>query len=117
MKPPSRATGFLPLHTLELRILLVLLDGPSHGYRIVKEIEERERTVGVIYPGNLYRRIRDLLAKGLIEDDDPPKGGDTDPRRRYFRVTALGEEVVRAEARRLEGLVGEARALGALSGN
>jgi DNA-binding PadR family transcriptional regulator len=117
VNPAPHATGFLPLHTLELRILLVLLDGPSHGYRIVKEIEERERTLGVIYPGNLYRRIRDLLAKDLIEDDDPPEGRDTDPRRRYFRVTPLGEEVVRAEARRLEGLVSEARALGALSGN
>ena len=117
VKSAPHPAGFLPLHTLELRILLVLLDGPSHGYRIVKEIEERERTLGVIYPGNLYRRIRDLLAKGLIEDDDPPKEGDADPRRRYFRVTALGEEVVRAEARRLEGLVSEARALGALSGN
>jgi hypothetical protein len=34
----------LPLHPLELRILLVLLDGPAHGYRIVKEIEGREKT-------------------------------------------------------------------------
>lgn len=113
--PSPRITGLLPLHPLEFRILLVLLDGPAHGYRIVKEIESREKTLPSIYPGNLYRRIRDLLAKGLVEDADPPESADSDSRRRYFRPTALGEAVVRAEARRLEGLVREARALGALS--
>ncbi len=113
--PTPHPADFLPLHPLELRILLTLLNGPAHGYRIVKEIEERERTLTAIYPGNLYRRIRDLLSKGLVEDADPPADGDTDPRRRYFRPTALGEAVVRAEAHRLQGLVREARAAGVLS--
>jgi len=80
----------------------------------VKEIEARETTLPSIYPGNLYRRIRDLLAKGLLEDAEPPAAGDSDPRRRYFRPTPLGKAVARAEARRLEELVREARALGAL---
>lgn len=113
--PASHPADFLPLHPLELRILLALLNGPAHGYRIVKEIEEREKTLTGLYPGNLYRRIRDLLAKGLVEDADPPSDGDTDPRRRYFRPTVLGEAVVRAEVRRLEGLVREAEAAGVLS--
>ena len=109
--------SFLPLHPLEFRILLVLMDGPAHGYRIVKEIEEREREIGSIYPGNLYRRIRDLNAKGLLKEVQPPRDADADPRRKYFSPTALGEAVVRAEGARLEGLVREARALGVVPGS
>lgn len=106
--------SFLPLHPLELRILLVLREGPAHGYRIVKEIESRETELGTIYPGNLYRRIRDLLSRDLLEEVPPPPSGEVDPRRKYYGVSPLGEVVARAEARRLEELVGEARAMGLL---
>ena len=106
---------FLPLHPLELRILLVLREGSAHGYRIVKEIEAREEELGPIYPGNLYRRIRDLLSRELLKEVPPPSKGDVDSRRKYYEATPLGEAVARAEARRLEGLVREARALGVLT--
>ena len=105
----------LPLHPLEFRILLVLLEGPSHGYAIVREIESRERTLKRIYPANLYRRMRDLLAKRLVEATTPPSGAGEDPRRRYFRITAVGRRVAAAEASRLRGLVAEALASGLLS--
>lgn len=95
----------LPLHPLEFRILLVLLDGASYGTRIVQAIEEREahRT---LYPANLYRRIRGLMAGGLLEETPGPE--DADPRRTYLRLTALGRAVAAAEARRLRELVAEA---------
>lgn len=108
--------GFLPLHPLEFRILLVLLDGPAHGYRIVKEVEARESEISGIYPGNLYRRIRDLLSRGLLEEVDAPTGTDADPRRRYFNPTSLGTAVAKAEGRRLVNLVRDARAVGVISG-
>jgi len=111
-KPPG---SFLPLHPLEFRILMILLGGASHGYAIVQEIESREKGTKSIYPANLYRRIRDLLSKSLVEDSPPPEGGSADPRRRYFQVTKLGREVVRAETERLEGLLEEARERGLLS--
>ena len=112
----SDPNRFLPLHPLEFRILLVLLDGPAHGYRIVKEIETSETEIGSIYPGNLYRRIRDLLAKGLLEEVSPPRGVEADPRRKYFGPTGLGEAVARAEGNRLRTLVREAEALGVIPG-
>jgi len=108
--------GFLPLHPLEFRILMILGEQASHGYAIVQEIEAREKDLPTIYPGNLYRRIRDLRSKGLIADTDPPEGEDRDPRRRYFQVTDLGGEVVQAEAERLRNLVLEAQSHGLLSG-
>ena len=99
----------LPLHPFELRILFALLDGPSHGYRIVKEIEERDAAWARIFPGNLYRRLRDLAAKGLVEESPPAADAGEGRRRRYFQITTLGRKVARAEALRLEDLVREAR--------
>jgi DNA-binding PadR family transcriptional regulator len=100
----------LPLHPLEFRILLVLLEGPSHGYEIVKRIEERETRWMKIYPANLYRRMRDALARGLIREVEAPVDvAEADPRRRYVALTELGRAVARDEARRLEALVADAR--------
>lgn len=96
----------LPLHALEFRILLALLEGTSYGTRIVEHIEAAEGHRMRLYPANLYRRIRDLLARGLLAEAPAPKGAD--PRRTYLRITDVGRAVARAEARRLQELVGEA---------
>jgi DNA-binding PadR family transcriptional regulator len=100
------ARRFLPLHPLEFRILLALLEGPSYGTRIVQEIEAREQGRTKIYPANLFRRIRDLLGRRLVEECATPS--DADPRRTYLRLTATGRAVARAEAERLRELVAEA---------
>lgn len=104
MKPHS--DPHLPLHPLEFRILLVLLDGPSYGTRIVEHIEAAEGHRMTLYPANLYRRIRELLARGLLAEAPAPPGSD--PRRTYLRITGAGRSVARAEAHRLRELVGEA---------
>jgi len=102
--PPVRS--HLPLHPLEFRILLALLEGPSYGTRIVEEIEKREVGRTKIYPANLFRRIRDLLSRELLEECAAPEGAD--PRRTYVRLTRTGRAVARAEAERLRELVAEA---------
>lgn len=107
---PGEVQDHLPLHPFELRILLVLVrESPTHGYRIVKAIEERDAEWKRIFPANLYRRIRDLLARGLIEELPAPPAAEEDPRRRYFGVTDLGRAVARADARRLQALVEDVR--------
>jgi DNA-binding PadR family transcriptional regulator len=107
---------FLPLHPVDFRILLVLTEGDAHGYRIVREIEAREERLPRLYPGNLYRRIRDLRAKGLVEDTPAPLDPEIDSRRRYFRITELGRAVVQAEALRLNDLLSDVESLGLLPG-
>jgi len=62
-----------------------------------------------LYPANLYRRIRDLMSRELLEEAPAPEGAD--PRRTYVRLTQLGREVARAEARRLQELVDDAARL------
>ena len=106
MAKQGDATTYLPLHPLDFRILLAVFDGPSYGTRIVDEIEAREGAHTRIYPANLFRRIRDLLAKGILEEAPAPEG--TDPRRTYVRLTRLGHSVVVAEGQRLRELVAEA---------
>jgi len=107
---PRDPDGFLPLHPLEFRILLVLWKEKAHGYRIVKSIEDVDGGWNRIFPANLYRRIRDLLGQGLIEEA-AAGAPDDDPRRRYFQITKLGRQVARLEAQRLADLAGDARDL------
>ena len=97
------------LHPVDLRILLALLDGPLHGYRVVKEVERREAGWQPILPANLYRRLRDLAAAGLVEETAPAAEPDGRPRR-YFAVTQAGRDAARSEAARLADLVADARA-------
>ncbi len=112
MSPDPRADveRHLPLHPEAFRILLVLRGRELHGYAIVKELERDPGRPGRVLPANLYRRIRTLSEQELIEETDGLGDGD-DERRRYFRITRLGEAVARAEALRLEGLLAGARDL------
>ncbi len=94
----------LPLHPLEARILVVLTEGPAHGYRLVQAIEARDSNWTTILPANLYRRVRALSNRGLIApvaDADAPRG------RRSFRLTPLGRAVAQAEAARMRDLLAD----------
>ncbi|MCA1789607.1 MAG: helix-turn-helix transcriptional regulator [Thioalkalivibrio sp.] len=103
----------IPLHPHEFRILMALVGGPSYGTEIVRAIEAAEDGAK-LYPANLFRRVRDLVDRRLLETCDAPEGAD--PRRSYVQLTRLGRAVARAEAVRLHGLVREAAALDLLPG-
>lgn len=98
-------TPHLPLKAVDFHILLVLLDGPIHGYGMVKEIERRSDGRIRLEPGNLYRYVRRLVDEGLVEpagDRRPADAGGE--RRRDYRVTPLGRSVLLADARRMRSL-------------
>ena len=103
-------TEHLPLSPPVFHILLALADRERHGYAIIKEIEDR--TGGAVVPstGTLYAAVKRMLRDGLVERAE----GRIDPelddaRRRYYRLTPLGKQVVRAETERLATLVGMSR--------
>lgn len=99
------------------QILLALADGERHGYAIMKDVEASTGGRVRLGPGTLYRSIKRMLADGLIEEcDERPDPDLDDERRRYYRLTALGRRVARAEAERLAGLVQLARAKRLLHG-
>jgi DNA-binding PadR family transcriptional regulator len=100
--------SFLPLTPFAFQVLLALADGERHGYAIIKEVEERSGGTVKLRTGTLYTLLQRLLDEQLIgEHSDTPEGADS--RRRYYRLTALGDAVLRAEAQRLENLIGDAR--------
>ena len=99
----------LPLKPVDFHILLVLTDGDLHGYGIVKEIEVRTQSQIRLEPGNLYRYIRRLVDEELVRPAARREVADAE-RRRYYRVTSFGREVLAAEALRMRSLVAEAAA-------
>jgi DNA-binding PadR family transcriptional regulator len=98
----------LPLKPLVFEVLLALADEPRHGWSLVRDVQERVGGARIL-PGNFYRTLRRMVADGLIEEAERAAGDGDDPRRRYFQLTARGQRLARAEARRLESLVADAR--------
>jgi DNA-binding PadR family transcriptional regulator len=98
----------MALKPLVFEVLLALVDGPRHGWALVREVEGRLSGEPLL-PGNFYRTLRRMLADGLIEDAPQAADESTDPRRRYFRLTTRGERLAREEARRLSLLLSDAR--------
>ena len=102
---------FLPLSPAVFHILLALADEDRHGYAVMRDIEERTGGVVRVGPGMLYGSIKWLLSDGFIEESVPRRAKpDEDERRRYYRLTASGRELLRAEAARLAAAVSLARA-------
>ncbi len=100
---------YLPLTPVVFEITLALAGGERHGYDIMQDVERRTDGRIVLHPGTLYRALSRLLDQKLIEElDESPVPGD-DERRRYYRLTALGHAVARAEVERLASQVSAAR--------
>ena len=104
------AGGPPPVTPAVFHILLALADGESHGYGIMQDVERITNGGTRLGPGTLYRSIQRMRVDGLIEElaitlDDEAD----DDRRRYYRLTAHGTAVAKAEAQRLADLVDAAR--------
>jgi DNA-binding PadR family transcriptional regulator len=105
----------LPLPPATFHILLALAAGDRHGYGIIQDVHARTDGALRLSPGTLYRTIQRLLEQGLIAEPARRADPHDDPRRRYYRITALGTAVAKAEARRLSQLVRLARGAGLLA--
>jgi DNA-binding PadR family transcriptional regulator len=108
--------ALLPLTPAALNVLLALADGERHGYGIMLEVRERSGGRVRLGPGTLYGAIKRLKEGGVIEEcgERPGPGeADGDERRRYYRLTGFGGELLAAEVERLDGLVRAARRKGA----
>ena len=105
--------SLLPLPPASFHILVSVADVDRHGYAILQDIADRTGGRVRLGAGTLYRTIQRLLEDGLIlETAERPEPDEDDERRRYYRITAFGRTVVRAEAERLADLVKLARASG-----
>ena len=106
----------LPLSPAAFSILLALKDGDKHGYTIMRAVSEQSDGAVKLLPGTLYNLLKRMLEDNWIEElDERPDPALDDERRRYYRLTALGERVASLEAERLSNLVRTAQRQGVLS--
>jgi len=102
----KKTMGYHPLTPAVFHILLALADGEKHGYAIMKDVETQTGGQIKMGPGTLYGSIKRMLAAGLIEESGQrPDPAMDDERRRYYRLTGLGQKVVNAESQRMVDLV------------
>jgi DNA-binding PadR family transcriptional regulator len=105
----------LPLSPAAFSILLALKEGEKHGYAILREVSEQSDGAVKLLPGTLYNLLKRLLEDGWIEElEERPDPELDDERRRYYRLSGLGERAANLEAERLEDLVQAARRHGLL---
>jgi DNA-binding PadR family transcriptional regulator len=98
--------ALLPLKHATYQVLLALGDEPRHGYAIMQAVSAMTGGQERILPGTLYAALARMVEEQLVEELAPrehdPSGG---PARRYYRRTAFGRAVARAESERLRTLL------------
>jgi PadR family transcriptional regulator PadR len=85
-------------------LLLLLHQGPAHGYTLLEQLSEFG--LGDLNSSMAYRALRDMDEKGWVTstwDEEQTQG----PPRRVYRLTAQGDEVLGWYVQDLE----EARAM------
>ena len=101
---------FLPLKSDILLIMLALASRPLHGYGIIRDVEDRSSGDVILQTGALYRTLRRLLTSRFIGHTGRPSvAAGSHPRRRYYRLTRFGQQVLDAEVARMSRLVRAAR--------
>jgi len=102
----KKPEAFLPLRSHWFHILLSLVGGEQHGYGIMRDVLERSGGKVRLWPATLYGSLKRLIAEGLIvESGERPAPEFDDARRRYYKLTPLGQRVLDLESQRLEDLV------------
>lgn len=102
----KKPEAFLPLKSNWFHILLSLVGGEQHGYGIMQDVLERTGGRVRLWPATLYGSLRRLIKEGLIvESGERPAPEFDDARRRYYKLTPLGQRVLDLESQRLKDLV------------
>ncbi len=101
-------SSFLPLSSATLHILLSLAGDDLHGYGIMQEVSRQSQGQYKLGPGTLYDNLQKLIERRFIQELGH-RTEDDDPRRRYYRLTSRGRDVLAAEVARLEGVVREGK--------
>src|SRR5688572_588150 len=104
--PKPKPDAFLPLKSNWFHILICLVEGEQHGYGIMQDGLERSGGKVRLWPATLYGSLKRLIEKGLIaESGERPAPELDDARRRYYKLTPLGRQVLDLESQRLKDLV------------
>ena len=99
---------FLPLSPASFYILLALSGEDRHGYGIMQEVVRQSQGKYKLGPGTFYDNLERLIEHGIVKEV-PRKSADDDPRRRYYRMTGFGRNLLLAEVSRLDSVVRDAK--------
>jgi len=88
---------YVPMTETGFYILLCLRE-ESHGYGIVQKVEELTEGEIRISPGTMYGSLSKMEKDGLIQFVREEE------KRKIYRITDLGEQVLDLEMRRIERL-------------
>lgn len=103
---PVSPVDQLPLSVPVFQILLSLVDQDLHGYALISDIAERTDGEVTLTASTLYGAIARLLEAGYIDELAAEAGHE---RRRRYRLTRAGRELLRLESQRLARAAGWAR--------
>jgi DNA-binding PadR family transcriptional regulator len=95
---PPTPVDQLPLTIPVFQILLSLVDGPLHGYAIIRDVEARTGGEVRLTASTLYGAVARMLDGGLIDERESPEG---QARRRVYAMSRRGKTLLADEARRL----------------
>lgn len=83
--------------------ILFCLQKPQHGYGIGLKVKEMTGGEVTISPGTMYGTLSKMEEDGLIAFDS------TEEKRKLYRLTELGREVLETELMRIERLYRNSR--------
>jgi DNA-binding PadR family transcriptional regulator len=102
----------LPLSPKVLHILMALADEPMNGYQLGLRVEEASRGTIKLSPGTLYENLHRLASRGMIAEVEEGRSGTSNGRgQRFYELTSLGLDVLKAEVGRLSEDVALARSI------
>ena len=88
---------YVPMTETGFYILLCLRE-PNHGYGIVQKVKELTDGEIVLAPGTMYGSLSKMEKDGIIQFVKEEE------KRKLYRITALGEEILQLELKRIERL-------------
>jgi DNA-binding PadR family transcriptional regulator len=93
-------------------ILLALSDKDLHGSDIVREVLEQTDGELRLWPAMLYGSLEQMVDRALIEEltDTLERPVGASAKRRYFRITSAGRQLLASEADRMALMARLARA-------
>jgi len=90
----ARGSDGMPRNYLRACLLLILAEGPAHGYEMVDRLGDLG--VGAVDKGGMYRTLRTMEEDGLVGSGW--ERSDTGPLRRRYRLTHEGRAWLEAGA-------------------
>jgi PadR family transcriptional regulator PadR len=88
---------------LDLLLLAVVADGPTHGYGVIEELRRRSGDVFDLPEGTVYPALHRLQDAGLLDSEWAEVNGR---RRRTYRITRKGRGALDAERSSWQRFVG-----------